>query len=104
MRTCRPGDPGRRSQPGLRARLAPLVAVVALLAGLGVLVAPAAPSAAVTAPAQGWTTQEAPLPPDAGNGSTNPAVYTRLVVVPDGHGVRRRRLVLRHVRPCVGPD
>ena len=76
MRTCRPGDFAHRSLPGLRARMAPLAAVVALLAGMGALLAPAAPSAAVTAPAQGWTTQEAPLPPDAGNGTTNPRVYT----------------------------
>jgi hypothetical protein len=44
-------------------------AVLALSAG-----SPPA-GAAVSAPAQGWTTTEAPLPADAGNGSTNPEVY-----------------------------
>jgi len=74
MPTRHPADATPRSPAGLRAMLAPLAATVTLLAGLGALLAPASPSAA-TAPAQGWTTQEAPLPPDAGNGSTNPAVY-----------------------------
>jgi hypothetical protein len=49
--------------------------VVVLLTGLGFLISPAAPAAAQP-PAQGWTTTEAPLPFDSGNGTTDPQVYT----------------------------
>ncbi len=59
----------------VRVLVTPLSAVVVLLAGLGFLLAPATPAAAQP-PAQGWTTTEAPLPTDSGNGSTNPEVYT----------------------------
>jgi hypothetical protein len=51
-----------------------LSALVVLLAGLGFLVVPETPASAAP-PAQGWSTTEAPLPSDAGNGSTNPQVY-----------------------------
>ncbi len=56
--------------------LASLGAVVALVGGLGAVLVAAGPAGAVTPPAQGWTTQEAPLPADAGSGSTDPHVYT----------------------------
>jgi len=85
MHTDRARATGRRtSTPGRW--LAPLAAVVTLLAGLAVLLVPAAPAAAVTPPAQGWTTTEAPLPPDSGNGSTNPDVYLASSACPVANG------------------
>ena len=77
--------PARRrttARPGGRRRIAaalrvPLVAAAVVLGGLGgALALTGAPAGAVTPPGQGWTTTEAPLPSDAGNGSTNPEVYT----------------------------
>jgi hypothetical protein len=68
---------GARARERARAR-APLTAVgTVLVALLGVagLVAFTAPSAAVTAPPQGWTTGEAPLPSDAATASPGPQVY-----------------------------
>ena len=53
----------------------PIFAVVVLLAGLGFLLSPGTSAAGATVPAPGWTTAQAPLPSDAGNGSTNPNVY-----------------------------
>jgi hypothetical protein len=62
------------------ATLAPLAALTVVLGGLGAAVVTATTAgpagAAATAPPQGWTTTEAPLPSDSGNGSTNPNVYT----------------------------
>ena len=75
MRTRRLGQAAARVTGGLRALIVAFAGVVVLLAGLGFLLAPAAPAAAQP-PAQGWTTTEAPLPNDAGNGSTSPEVYT----------------------------
>ncbi len=60
---------------GVRRLVLPFVAAISLLSGLGVLAVGSGPAAAAP-PAQGWTTMEAPLPSDAGNGSTNPHVYT----------------------------
>ena len=59
----------------LTALCAPLFGVVVMLAGLGFILVPSTPAAAAAPPAQGWTTTQAPLPTDAGNGSTNPNVY-----------------------------
>jgi hypothetical protein len=75
MRTRRSDQAMARLAGAIGALKIPLSGVVVLLAGLGFLVAPAAPAAAQP-PAQGWTTTEAPLPTDAGNGSTDPDVYT----------------------------
>jgi hypothetical protein len=75
MRARHAGQATRRPKGTIGVLLAPLSGVVVLLAGFGFLLTPSAPAAAA-APAQGWTTTEAPLPPDAGNGSTNPEVYT----------------------------
>ncbi len=66
----------QRWGPGRRARIGSFVAAAALLGGLGAAVVSTAPTASAAPPAQGWTTTEAPLPSDAGNGSTNPEVYT----------------------------
>ncbi len=63
-----------RPKGAIRVLMAPLSGVVVLLAGLGFLLTPSAPAAA--APAQGWTTTEAPLPNDAGSSSPQPNVYT----------------------------
>ena len=67
--------PRTAGRPTLEAIRATVCGVVIVLAGLGFLLAPATPVGAQP-PAQGWTTTEAPLPTDAGNGSTNPEVYT----------------------------
>ncbi len=69
---------GRLASKGVRGPLtvvcAPLFGVVVMLAGLGFILVPSTPAAAAP-PVQGWTTTQAPLPTDAGNGSTNPNVY-----------------------------
>jgi hypothetical protein len=67
-----------------RVLVAPFSGVVVLLAGLGFLLAPAVPAAAAP-PAQGWTTTEAPLPSDSGNGTTNPGVYTASSACPSAN-------------------
>jgi hypothetical protein len=79
--------PARRRRI-LGTALAPLLALAAVLGGLGVVLALAtAPAgAAVSPPAQGWTTTEAPLPADAGNGSTNPNVYLASSTCPIANG------------------
>ena len=63
-----------RPEAALGALRASLCGVVVVLAGLGFLLAPAAPASAQPPP-QGWTTTGAPLPSDAGNGTTDPQVY-----------------------------
>ncbi len=75
MRTYCPGTIHPSISGGLRARLVPLAGMVMLLSVLGVALASGAPAGSVTPPAQGWTTLEAPLPADSGNGSTDPHVY-----------------------------
>ncbi len=75
---------GRRSASPVRAKVSALACVALLLSGLGALLTPAA--AVASPPAQGWTTQEAPLPSDSGNGSTNPDVYTASSVCPAANG------------------
>ena len=67
-------------------QLASLVAVLALVSGLGAVLVAAGPAAAVTPPAPGWTTQEAPLPSDAGTGGTDPHVYIASSVCPSPTG------------------
>ncbi len=80
-RTRRPA-----ARSGLRALLPALAGVIVLLSGVAAVVTPPAPAGAVTPPAPGWTTVEAPLPTDAGNGSTNPDVYTSSSVCPAANG------------------
>jgi hypothetical protein len=71
----------------VRAWLAPLAGVALVLAGLAAVLTPMAPAAATApAPAQGWTTLEAPLPSDSGNGTTNPDVYTASTACPIANG------------------
>ncbi len=60
------------------------MAAVLLLGLLGAIAS--APAGAVTAPAQGWATVQAPLPTDAGTGSTDPQVYTASTVCPVANG------------------
>jgi hypothetical protein len=57
-----------------------------LLLGLLGAIASEAPAGAVTPPAQGWATAQAPLPSDAGTGSTDPNVYTASTVCPVANG------------------
>jgi hypothetical protein len=64
--------------------LTALFGVVVMLAGLGFVLAPSSASAAP--PAQGWTSTQAPLPADAGNGSTNPDVYLASSTCPVANG------------------
>ena len=83
----RGADTSARPRKGsFRALTTTLGAAVAVLAGLGVLVTPAVPAGATGPPAQGWTTTEAPLPADAGTGSTNPDVYTVSSARPAANG------------------
>ncbi len=86
MQTRGAGTSARPRNGSFRALTTTLGAAVAVLAGLGVLVTPAAPAAAAGPPAQGWTTTEAPLPADAGTGSTNPDVYTASSTCPVANG------------------
>src|SRR5271157_3549919 len=75
------------ARSGFRALLPALAGVIVLLSGVAAVVTPPAPPAgAVAAPAQGWTTVEAPLPADAGTGSTNPDVYTSSSACPAANG------------------
>ncbi len=82
--------PTRRARHALRRRLAgiPMAAVAVGLVLTSVMGAlgPQAPAGAVTPPAQGWTTTEAPLPADAGTGSTDPNVYTATTTCPAANG------------------
>ncbi len=64
--------------------LASMAAV--LLLGLLGAIASDVPAGAVTAPAQGWVTVQAPLPTDAGTGSTDPDVYTGSTSCPVANG------------------
>ncbi len=75
-------DRGGKGVAGIRSRSGRVAAIgllAACLAGLGVTVVtvavPSGIAAGATVPAPGWTTAQAPLPSDAGNGSTNPNVY-----------------------------
>ena len=74
------------ARSGFRALLPALAGVIVLLSGVAAVVTPPAPAGALTPPAPGWTTIEAPLPADAGNGSTNPDVYTSSSVCPAANG------------------
>ncbi len=56
-----------------------------MLAGLGFMLMPSGPAAAAS-PAQGWTTTQAPLPTDAGNGSTDPRAYVSSATCPAANG------------------
>ncbi|HEX4163548.1 MAG TPA: hypothetical protein VHZ05_13680, partial [Acidimicrobiales bacterium] len=82
MGTRRAGNSGRGGGGTLHSLFAPIFGVVVMLAGLGVLIAPATPAAAAP-PTQGWTTTQAPLPADAG---TNPAVYIASSDCPQANG------------------
>jgi hypothetical protein len=79
------GQVTSRPKGAIRGFVASLSGVVLLLAGPGFLLAPGAPASAAP-PSQGWTTTEAPLPSDAGNGSTNPYVYTASSTCPVANG------------------
>src|ERR1700693_4188462 len=65
----------RPLQALLRATLVSIAGVVMTLASLGAVLVPA-PAGAAAPPAQGWTTQQAPLPSDAGTAGALPDVYT----------------------------
>jgi hypothetical protein len=82
--------PTRRARHAIRRRLSgiPLAVVAAglvLTGAMGAIGSPP-PAGAVTPPAQGWTTVQAPLPADAGTGSTDPDVYTASTTCPASNG------------------
>ena len=81
MRTRHLGNANPHRTGAIRVFSTSVSGVAILLAGLGFLLAPAAPVAAAPPP-QGWTTTEAPLPADAGNGTTDPQVYTASTTCP----------------------
>jgi hypothetical protein len=86
MRTPRARSPRHPARPALRRLGLPLVAVVTVLSGLGVLVGGAGPAGAVTPPHQGWTSTEAPLPADAGNSTAFDNVYLASSACPVANG------------------
>jgi hypothetical protein len=81
------GSPTRRRSVLTRVLATPFAGAVVLLAGLGFLLGPVSTATAgALPPAQGWTSTEAPLPADAGNGSTNPHVYLASTSCPSTSG------------------